>query len=149
MAKDPVCGMEVDEATSIKKVIGGRTYYFCMESCMLRFEDPEKELKDMKTRVTVALTGVFILALLRVVATLSLAAGATLITWAPIPQLPYFTWGYWLFLLVTPVMIIGGWSFYKGAYVDLKSHRANMDLLIAIGTTTAYLFSVIVLFFPN
>ena len=149
MAKDPVCGMEVDENTAIRKVIGGRTYYFCMESCMLRFEDPEKELKSMKTRVTVALTGVFLLALLRVVATLTLAAGATLITWAPIPALPYLTWGYWLFLLVTPVMIIGGWSFYRGAYVALKSHRANMDLLIALGTTTAYLFSVVVLFFPN
>lgn len=83
--------MEVDEATSIKKVIGGRTYYFCMESCMLRFEDPEKELKSMKQRVAVALSGVMILAALRVVATLSLAAGATLVTWAPIPALPWFT----------------------------------------------------------
>lgn len=149
MAKDPVCGMEVDEATSIKKVIGGRTYYFCMESCMLRFEDPEKELKSMKQRVAVALSGVMILAALRVVATLSLAAGATLVTWAPIPALPWFTWGYWLFLLTTPVQFIGGWSFYKGAYVALKAHRANMDVLIAIGTSTAYFFSVFVLFFPG
>lgn len=149
MAKDPVCGMEVDEATSIKKVIGGRTYYFCMESCMLRFEDPEKELKSMKQRVAVALSGVMILAALRVVATLSLAAGATLVTWAPIPALPWFTWGYWLFLLTTPVQFIAGWSFYKGAYVALKAHRANMDVLIALGTSTAYFFSVFVLFFPG
>jgi Cu+-exporting ATPase len=149
MAKDPVCGMEVDENTSIKKVIGGRTYYFCMESCMLKFEDPEKELKSMKTRVAVALSGVMILAALRVVATLSLAAGATLVTWAPIPALPWFTWGYWLFLFTTPVQFIGGWSFYKGAYVALKAHRANMDVLIALGTSTAYFFSVFVLFFPN
>ncbi|MFA4825446.1 MAG: heavy metal translocating P-type ATPase [Methanoregula sp.] len=149
MAKDPVCGMEVDEETSIKRVIGGRTYYFCMESCALAFEDPEKELKSMKTRVAVAVSAVAVLALLRVVATLSLAAGATLVTWAPIPELPYFTWGYWLFLLTTPVQIIGGWGFYKGAYSALKSHRANMDVLIAIGTTTAYLFSVFVLFFPT
>jgi len=149
MAKDPVCGMEVDEETSIKRVIGGRTYHFCMESCALAFENPEKELKSMKTRVAVAVSAVTILALLRVVATLSLAAGATLVTWAPIPSLPYFTWGYWLFLLTTPVQIIGGWGFYKGAYSALKAHRANMDLLIAMGTTTAYLFSVFVLFFPT
>jgi len=149
MAKDPVCGMDVDEETSIKRVIGGRTYYFCMESCALAFEDPEKELKSMKTRVAIAVSAVTILALLRVVATLSLAAGATLITWAPIPALPYFTWGYWLFLLTTPVQIIGGWGFYKGAYSALKAHRANMDVLIAMGTTTAYLFSVFVLFFPT
>lgn len=149
MAKDPVCGMDVDEETSIKRVIGGRTYYFCMESCALAFEDPEKELKTMKTRVAVAVSAVAVLALLRVIATLSLAAGATLVTWAPIPALPYFTWGYWLFLLTTPVQIIGGWGFYKGAYSALKSHRANMDVLIAMGTTTAYLFSVFVLFFPT
>src|SRR5512136_3158914 len=99
MAIDPVCGMEVDEATSIKRVIGGRTYYFCMEACALRFADPEKELKSMKRRVTVAVSGVLVIAALRVIATLSLAAGATLVTWAPIPQLPFFTWGYWLFLL--------------------------------------------------
>lgn len=149
MAKDPVCGMDVDEETSIKRVIGGRTYYFCMESCALAFEDPEKELKTMKTRVAVAVSAVALLALLRVIATLSLAAGATLVTWAPIPALPYFTWGYWLFLLTTPVQIIGGWGFYKGAYSALKAHRANMDVLIAMGTTTAYLFSVFVLFFPT
>jgi Cu+-exporting ATPase len=149
MAKDPVCGMEVDEETAIRRVIGGRTYYFCMESCALRFADPEKELRSMKRRVAVAVSGVMVIALLRVVATLSLAAGATLVTWAPIPQLPYFTWGYWLFLLTTPVQIIGGWGFYRGAYVALQAHRANMDLLIAIGTTTAYLFSVFVLFFPT
>src|SRR5674476_1674503 len=109
-----------------------------MESCMLRFEDPEKELKSMKTRVAVALSGVMLLAALRVIATLSLAAGATLVTWAPLPSLPWFTWGYWLFLLTTPVQFIGGWSFYKGAYIALKAHRANMDVLIALGTSTAY-----------
>lgn len=68
----------------------------------------------MKTRVTIALTGVLALALLRAGAFIALAAGATLLTWVPIPALPWFTWGIWLFLLVTPVQFIGGWSFYKG-----------------------------------
>ena len=149
MAIDPICGMEVDEEHAIKRVIGGRTYYFCMESCALRFADPEQELKSMKRRVAVAVSGVMVIAALRVIATLSLAAGATLVTWAPIPQLPFFTWGYWLFLLTTPVQFIGGWSFYRGAYVALKAHRANMDVLIAMGTSTAYFFSVFVLLFPG
>ncbi|MDD1661249.1 MAG: heavy metal translocating P-type ATPase, partial [Methanomicrobiales archaeon] len=149
MAIDPVCGMEVDEEHAIKRVIGGRTYYFCMESCALRFADPEQELKSMKRRVAVAVSGVMVIAALRVIATLSLAAGATLVTWAPIPQLPFFTWGYWLFLLTTPVQFIGGWSFYRGAYAALTAHRANMDVLIAMGTSTAYFFSVFVLFFPG
>ena len=50
----------------------------------------------MKRRVAVALSGVLFIAALRVFATLTLAAGVTLITWAPIPFLPWFTWGYWL-----------------------------------------------------
>ncbi|MCZ7380333.1 MAG: heavy metal translocating P-type ATPase [Candidatus Methanoperedens sp.] len=149
MPKDPVCGMYVDEKTAIKKEIGGRTYYFCSESCLKTFENPERELKSMKRRVTIALSGVLLLAALRVAAILTLAAGVTLVTWAPIPSLPWFTWGYWLFILTTPVQFIGGWSFYTGAYTALKARRANMDLLISIGTLTAYFFSVFVLFFPD
>jgi Cu+-exporting ATPase len=54
-----------------------------------------------------------------------------------------------LFILTTPVQFIGGWSFYSGAYAALKARRANMDLLISMGTLTAYFFSVFVLFFPG
>lgn len=149
MAKDPVCGMYVDEKTAISKVINGKTYYFCMESCLKTFENPERELKSMKRKVGVAMTGVLLLAALRVIAMFSLAAGVTLVTWAPIPALPWFTWGYWLFILTTPVQFIGGWGFYTGAWTAIKAKRANMDLLISIGTLTAYFFSVIILFFPG
>jgi P-type Cu+ transporter len=37
MAKDPVCGMSVDEATAIKAERDGKTYYFCCESCRQKF----------------------------------------------------------------------------------------------------------------
>ncbi|MFZ3062813.1 MAG: HAD-IC family P-type ATPase, partial [Actinomycetota bacterium] len=149
MPRDPVCGMYVDADKSIKRVIGGRTYYFCMESCARTFEAPEKELKNLKRRVSIALTGVLILAALRVAVYLGLATGATIVTWVPIPALPFFTWGVWLFILVTPIQFIGGWTFYVGAYKALRSKRANMDLLISIGTLTAYLYSAFVVFFPN
>ena len=55
----------------------------------------------------------------------------------------------WLFLLVTPVQFIGGWSFYKGAWNALRSRAINMDFLIALGTSVAYFYSVAVLFFPE
>ncbi|MDB2246166.1 MULTISPECIES: heavy metal translocating P-type ATPase [Halorubrum] len=53
----------------------------------------------------------------------------------------------WLeFLLATPVQAILGWPFYKNSYKAIvKNGRANMDVLIAIGSTTAYLYSVAVL----
>ncbi|MBN3864863.1 heavy metal translocating P-type ATPase [Pseudomonas frederiksbergensis] len=149
MAKDPICGMMVDTTMALSRERGGRTYYFCSDSCLRIFESPENELKAMKTRVTIALTGVLALALLRAGAFIALAAGATLLTWVPIPALPWFTWGIWLFLLVTPVQFIGGWSFYKGAWNAIRTRSINMDFLIALGTSVAYFYSVAVLFFPD
>ncbi len=149
LATDPVCGMRVSKANSIKKQFDGRIYYFCSEECVRKFESPEEELKSMKHRVTIALSGVLLLAALRVIAMLTLAAGVSLISWAPIPSLPWFTWGYWLFLLTTPIQFIGGWTFYVGAYNALKNRSLNMDFLIAMGTLTAWVFSSFVLFFPG
>ncbi|QIG47176.1 heavy metal translocating P-type ATPase [Nordella sp. HKS 07] len=149
LAKDPICGMMVDKTTALMAERGGRTYYFCSPACKRTFEDPERELKSMRTRVTIALTGVLALAILRAGAFLALAAGATIVTWAPIPALPWFTWGVWLFILVTPVQFIGGWGFYKGAWNSIRTRSINMDFLIALGTTVAYLYSVVVVFAPD
>lgn len=149
MAKDPICGMMVPKATALKTERAGRSYYFCSESCQRTFESPEAELKSMKRRVSIAMTGVLALAVLRAGAFLALAAGATLLTWVPIPALPWFTWGMWLFLLVTPVQFIGGWGFYRGAWNAIRSRSINMDFLIALGTSVAYFYSIAVLFFPD
>jgi Cu+-exporting ATPase len=149
LAKDPICGMMVNKATALRSERGGRTYYFCSTGCQRTFESPEQELKTMKTRVMIALTGVLVLAILRAGAFLALAAGATIVTWAPIPALPWFTWGMWLFLLVTPVQFIGGWSFYVGTWNAIRTRSINMDTLIALGTSVAYFYSVAVLFFPE
>jgi len=149
MAKDPVCGMVVPKKTGLKRKFGERTYYFCSESCLRTFETPEKELRDMKRKVTIAISGVLVLAILRAAFFLGLATGVSILTWAPIPQLPWFTWGIWLFIITTPVMIFGSKGFLVGAYNAIKNRTANMDLLIAIGTWTAYLYSVFVIFFPN
>ncbi|HLB15928.1 MAG TPA: heavy metal translocating P-type ATPase [Burkholderiales bacterium] len=149
LAKDPICGMMVEKSAALKSERGGRTYYFCSVGCQRTFESPEAELKSMRTRVAIALTGVLALAILRAGAFLALATGATIVTWAPIPQLPWFTWGMWLFLLVTPVQFIGGWSFYVGAWNAIRTRSINMDFLIALGTSVAYFYSVAVLFFPE
>ncbi|MDM9383643.1 heavy metal translocating P-type ATPase [Chlorogloeopsis sp. ULAP01] len=149
MAKDPICGMVVPKATSLKTERSGCTYYFCSQTCLNTFLDPERELKSMRNRVTLALTGVLLLAILRAAAFLGLAAGVTLVTWVPIPALPWFTWGVWLFLLTTPIQFIGGWSFYLGSWNAIRTRHINMDFLIALGTTVAYIYSVVVVFFPN
>ncbi len=54
-----------------------------------------------------------------------------------------------LFVLATPVQFIVASDIYKSAWVALKNKSANMDSLIAIGTTAAYLFSVYAVFFDS
>ncbi len=149
MAKDPICGMVIPKERSIKREVGGRAYYFCSENCVRTFEAPEAELRSMKRRVTIALTGVLALAIFRAAVFLGLAAGATILTWVPIPWLPWFTWGVWLFIITTPIMVFGGKGFFVGAYHAIKNRVANMDLLIALGTSTAYIYSAFVVFFPG
>ncbi|MGV8163084.1 MAG: heavy metal translocating P-type ATPase [Candidatus Nanoarchaeia archaeon] len=60
-------------------------------------------------------------------------------------ELPYVD--YILFLLATPVQFIVGWQFYKGALASLRNWSANMDTLIALGTSSAYIYSIYILLF--
>jgi len=149
MAKDPICGMVVPRASALSAERAGRTYYFCSQGCRQTFLAPEQELRQMRRRVGIALGGVLALAILRAAAFIALAAGISLLSWAPVPQLPWFTWGVWLFVLATPVQLIGGWGFYTGAWAALKRRALNMDVLIALGTSVAYLYSVVVVFAPQ
>ncbi|MGE5598899.1 MAG: heavy metal translocating P-type ATPase, partial [Bacteroidota bacterium] len=55
-----------------------------------------------------------------------------------------FLMGYWVqFALATPVQFVSGAAFYRGAYRSLRGGGANMDVLIALGTSAAYLYSVV------
>ena len=50
-------------------------------------------------------------------------------------------WVSWI--LATPVQFYVGWRFYKGAYHSLRGGAANMDVLVALGTSVAYLYSAV------
>ncbi len=50
-------------------------------------------------------------------------------------------------LFATIVQFLGGWRFYRASYFSALKGRASMDLLIALGTTAAYAFSLCVLLF--
>lgn len=50
------------------------------------------------------------------------------------------------FALTIPVQFVFGAKFYKGAYESIKSGMANMDVLVALGTTIAFFFSVYISF---
>src|SRR6266700_3907917 len=56
---------------------------------------------------------------------------------------------YLLLALTTPVWAVVGWEFHRGAINTLRHASANMDTLVSLGSTAAYLLSVAVTFFPN
>jgi P-type Cu+ transporter len=62
---------------------------------------------------------------------------------APMMVAPWFNW--LLLALATPVQFYVGWQYYVGAYKSLRNGAANMDVLIAMGTTVAYVYSIAVL----
>ncbi|MGC8229493.1 heavy metal translocating P-type ATPase [Pseudobacillus badius] len=45
-------------------------------------------------------------------------------------------------ILATPVQFVIGWQFYAGAYKALRNKSANMDVLVALGTSAAYFYSL-------
>jgi len=58
-------------------------------------------------------------------------------------------WVNWVFLtLATPVQFYTGWDYYTGALKSLRNRAANMDVLVALGSSVAYLYSLAVLLFP-
>ncbi|KAL4443875.1 hypothetical protein ABPG75_011612 [Micractinium tetrahymenae] len=47
------------------------------------------------------------------------------------------------FALATPVQFWVGWTFHRGAYKALRRGRANMDVLVSVGTNAAYVYSIL------
>ncbi|WP_440131356.1 heavy metal translocating P-type ATPase [Paenibacillus xylanexedens] len=61
-------------------------------------------------------------------------------SWIWVPDLFMNPW--FQLLLATPVQFVIGWQFYVGAYKALRSGSANMDVLVALGTSAAFFYSL-------
>lgn len=58
-------------------------------------------------------------------------------------KIPHIFMNPWFqFTLSTPIQFIIGWQFYVGAYKNLRNGSANMDVLVAIGISAAYFYSI-------
>jgi len=58
-------------------------------------------------------------------------------------------WVNWVFwALATPVQFYTGWDYYTGGWKSLKNRSANMDVLVAMGSSVAYFYSLTVLLYP-
>lgn len=63
---------------------------------------------------------------------------------------PEFLMGaYFQFVLATPIQFVAGFGFYKDAYAALRGGSANMSVLVVLGTSSAYIYSVIATFFGD
>ncbi len=136
MASDPVCGMFVEESEkALHATVRGTTYYFCSETCLKTFTEPERQLKVLKRNIALAV---------------ALSIPIVVLSYAPVPSwLSLTIVGWALLLLATPVQFVSGWRFYQGTWNALKMRASNMDVLIAVGTSAAYFYSVIYVVVPK
>src|ERR687883_2131775 len=143
MAKDPVCGMFVEEKPeSIRYSKDGREYYFCSKQCLDEFTQPEKELRKLKIHVAVSI----VLTIPIVIFSLPHMLPAQFSALFPMYVMHYSN--YIMLALATPLQFWIGWRFYRGLWDGIKAKASNMDTLIAIGTTAAYLYSATVTIIP-
>lgn len=99
-------------------------------------KEKQKELKDLRLKVIV-----------------SLILGA-LILWGSFPVLmdtaPTILQNFLVqWLLATPVQFWAGWGFYRATVSALRHRTANMDTLVVVGTTVAYVYSAFVAVLPK
>jgi Cu+-exporting ATPase len=71
-----------------------------------------------------------------------LSMGAELGLWPMLMMQPWFLWLLWI--LATPVQFYVGAQYYEGASKALRNGSANMDVLVALGTSVAYFYSMFV-----
>jgi P-type Cu+ transporter len=65
------------------------------------------------------------------------------------PEGWHHTINYILLIMAIPVQFWAGWQFYRGAWGALKHRTADMNTLIAVGTSSAFIYSLIITFFPG
>jgi Cu+-exporting ATPase len=90
----------------------------------------QKEIRIVRNRfIFAAILGLTIMALM----------------WTPVfVGKPYLLWA-----LATPVQFWAGWRFYRGTWGSLRHRTADMNTLIAVGTSAAYLYSMVAVLAPG
>jgi Cu+-exporting ATPase len=121
MPKDPICGMYVEDTSTLISNVEGRTYYFCSADCKFQFDAPYLSLRRHEIETAVAWV---------------IAVAVVLLQYLH-PLIPV------LIALATVAQFYPGFKFYRGAYDALRNRSSNMDTLIALGTTTAYVYTLL------
>ncbi len=107
----------------------GKRYYFCSATCKLQFDKPELEMRMLKRALAVAWP-------------LTIATAA-------LTYMSHSVYGSCMMLVFASIVqFYAGRRFYAGIADAVRNRSANMDTLIAIGTSAAFAYSTIVVLFP-
>ena len=98
---------------------------------------------EQRSRLKKLIAGSFVSVVL-VVGSLPMMLGISVPNWPAFLQDPNLQ-----LLLATPVVFLCGQDFFVGAWKSLRHRTATMNTLVALGTGTAYLYSLFVTYFPN
>jgi Cu+-exporting ATPase len=99
----------------------------------------------MQRRIAVTLIGVVAALGLRVLATFGLVAAIMALN--VIGALSVYNLA--ILIVSTPVVWIAGFRIYKGAYLSLRNHNVNMDVLVTVGVLAGWLYGIVNVFFPQ
>ncbi|HLC85673.1 MAG TPA: heavy metal translocating P-type ATPase [Candidatus Nanoarchaeia archaeon] len=129
---------KVITAEQIKKIIKQAGYEPVEETSTDREKEArEKEIKTLRNHFTI---GIILSAIIFVL---------SFPEWFKINIEPMLLHNLILLILATPVQFLVGYRFYRGTYFGIKNKTANMDTLIAVGTTAAFFYSILTTFFPS
>jgi Cu+-exporting ATPase len=120
----PICGMALEP----RAIVG------------MAHEEDDSELRSMTRRFW---TGVALSAPLLVLSMGAMWQGG------PLHSIPASVQGWIQLLLATPVVLWGGWPFFQRGWNSIVNRHLNMFTLIALGTGSAYLYSLIATLAPN
>jgi Cu+-exporting ATPase len=100
----------------------------------------KEEYKNLKTRFIISL-----------ILTLPITIISMMMMWehSIFSFLPHETWNYIFFILTLPIMFWAGERFFKGFWATLKHRTADMNSLVTVGTSAAFLYSSAVTFIPS
>lgn len=119
---------------SIAKIIKSLGYFPILKNNL----DDNKLIKNkMKIELIIAIT-------LSVPLLLAMFGHIRIFNWLPIPLI--FEDGIFQMILAGLIQFGIGRKFYKGAYISIKKNSLGMDILVVLGTTSAYLYSMYLLY---
>ncbi|MFF2886476.1 heavy metal translocating P-type ATPase [Paenibacillus sp. NPDC057967] len=158
------CANRIEKGLNKMPGVSQASVNFAMETASVSFSSSEISVKDMQSKVkqlgyAAALKAeeketqehrsretrkhkltLILSALLSLPLLWSMVGHFSFTTWMYVPDLFMNPW--FQLVLATPVQFYVGAPFYKGAYKALRNRSANMDVLISLGTSAAYFYSI-------